>query len=243
MRFFLALVLAFAAATASAAPHSHWRVFMSDNNPRPGDQWYGSMNEVEFQNAGVRLNTAGGVSFASSDQGATDPRQPFYAFDNDPNTLWSTLAGVVGPAWIGYTFSTAVDVTGVRMVTGGTSDRVTRAPETFQIQWSDDLSTWTTVETVTAATWVDSAYQSFTLAATAPTPTPPASSPTSSTDMTINCSVPNCAVTIQVAQAPTVNAEIMQAQTILFGLVFVAAVFIWGARRVLGLFTDHTPGD
>jgi len=237
MRYVLALFLSVLAFSANAAPHVHWRVHMTETNSI--DSWFASMNEVEFQNNATRIATTGGVASASSDQGATDPRQPALAFDSNTTSLWSTLSGVGGPAWIAYTFSSAVDVTGLRMVTGGSAGRVARAPEAFSVQWSDDGTNWTTLEAFTASGWVDGQYQTFNV-----TPvTPPETPPSSNTDMTINCSVPNCAVTIQVAQVPTANADVMQAQSLLFAAVFTAGVLIWGVRRVLGLFIDHTPGD
>jgi len=210
------------------ANHIYWRVHITATGTL--DEYFTSAAEVVFSGATGPVSTAGGTAFASSTEGV-GIREPYMAFDADVLTLWSTGGGAPGPAFIGYQFPSAVDVTGVSLTSGDSTNRAARMPSAFDLQYSDDGSTWTTLQSFTGITgWTPSGSNAFSVTPT--TSTPPG-------DAVVNCSVANCSVTIQVVPAPTVNTDVLQAQTIIFGAALAAGAVIWGVRRILGLFNTY----
>lgn len=204
--WFFVLALVFGSA-ADAAPHAHWRVLFTVTGST--DSWFASANEVVFTSGGVQVSTAGGVFTASSWQ-IGEPREPAFAFDGAAGSLWSTDAGIGGPAWLAVQFPAAVTVDGLSLMSSGTTGRVDRAPEALALEYSDDGATWVTSQAFTASGWADGVAQSF--AVTATPPETPASAPASG------------------ASAPLTNGEFSAGvRLLLAGLV--VAVFALGFQN------------
>lgn len=113
--------------------HRYWRIYISANNGGTNT----SLNEIEFYDAilGKNIATGGTPSASSSVFGYA----PDAAFDGITYNGWSTTAM---PVWIKYDFGSAKTIGGFGFHIGGSGG--TEAPKDFELQWSDDNSTWTT---------------------------------------------------------------------------------------------------
>ena len=113
------------------AAHRYWRLL---HQPQ---QWIG-YHEIELRANGVD-QTGSGVATASSEY---DSRYtPVKAVDNDNTTWWST-AQWPGVSWWQYDFGAGNDKDIDEIAFW--ADNGVRIPASFQVQWSDDGTNWTT---------------------------------------------------------------------------------------------------
>lgn len=128
-------------AVVGSAAHRYWRVYITAD--------YGSateLGEVEWRVGGTN-QTGSGTALGNPDTGSTFGAAD--AYDGNPFSRWSSF-GTAAPVWIGYDFGSGVTkaIDTVALTTASTANN----PKDFQIQYSDNGSTWTTVKTVTSAT-------------------------------------------------------------------------------------------
>ncbi len=122
-----------------------------------------NMAEIQMAASTGGANLFGsGTPFASSAQG--DTYAAGKACDGDVSTWWSTPDPGLG--WWAYDFGSPVSVTEVR-ITALDYASVLYAPTAFTLDYSDDATTWTTVQSFAAAAYVAALPQSFDV--TAPT--------------------------------------------------------------------------
>jgi hypothetical protein len=132
-------------------PHKYWRVYVTAANS------YGTMREIEFLEAGVRLSTSGATITASSTYSYSGIA-PGYAFDNTFDSNRWTPANSAPPAWIAIEYPSAVDFDAVRI----TISVASQAPTAFTIQSSDDGTTWTDEWSVAGESgWVDNETRTY----------------------------------------------------------------------------------
>ncbi len=133
------------------AAHRYWRM-----NITATVSGHSGVNEFEWR------STAGGVDRTGSGTAATNSTFSGFpasdAFDNNNSTSWAT-SGSALPHWISYDFGAgnAWDIVEISILPRPGS--LDQGPTTFQWQYSDDNSAWTTVVTKTGLTWPTSAAQ------------------------------------------------------------------------------------
>lgn len=132
--------------TPGAGAHAYWRINVTDNN---GDATFVGVGTLEMYSSKGRLNRCvGGTPIASA--AGQFGNILGNAFDDDVNSQW---ADAKAGAWIGYQFSTAQDIVGVHMRDKGGGQN-TLMPRDFQVQCSDDGTTWATRYSVSGADFV-----------------------------------------------------------------------------------------
>lgn len=136
----------------AGVPHRYWRVYVTANNSN-GTTGYAGFLELEMREAlgGADQCTGGTASASGVDAGNVAAN----AFDNDTATRWYSSGTL--PSWIRYDFGAgnekniiefAAKSPGVQQYT----------PRDFQLQFSDDGSTWGTLITVKGETnWLGTA--------------------------------------------------------------------------------------
>jgi hypothetical protein len=125
--------------------HAYWRLFITATNSTDG--FFCNIAEINFkESAGGANEATGGTATAGSDFGGANV--PSAAFDGNAATFWST-AGSTNPDWIAYQMVFAKDIAYATIQAGSTAGRAARAPKDFQVQYSDDGSSWTTDHTIT----------------------------------------------------------------------------------------------
>lgn len=131
--------------------HRYWRISASGSTGGPGSGHDGlGLNEVQFRVAGVN-QTGSGTALASSSFSGSSPAN---AFDgNGATTKWDSDFSGAWPQWIGYDFGSGVtkDITAVAIW----PNLNLRAPAAFDVQYSDNGSTWTTLWSVTGKVAAD----------------------------------------------------------------------------------------
>lgn len=139
----------------------YWRILITET--RNNGPFYANVAEVELRaTAGGTDQATGGTAAASSFDSTSVNADK--AFDDSATTFWSSDGGANLPQWISYDFGTAKTVSEVLIQAGNDATRATRAPKTFQIQYSSDGSTWTTGATVTdTPAWSVSESRTFTV--------------------------------------------------------------------------------
>jgi len=125
------------------AAHRYWRVYITENT---GSANYLDLREVEFRETiGGADATGSGTAYASS---YTSPYIPANAFDNSASTLWhiTNFSGITYPQWLAYDFGAGngKDI----LEFGLTANDRSQTPASFQLQYSDDNSVWTTTLTI-----------------------------------------------------------------------------------------------
>ncbi|QIZ51600.1 discoidin domain-containing protein [Dickeya zeae] len=104
------------------------------------------------------------VSQSSSAKGAEVVWQGWYAFDNNPRTIWASESPL--PQWLSVKFSDLKAVTVYSISSSPFGGGV--APTSWKVQGSnDDGVTWTDVDSRTGISWGSAAVQTFKLAAPA----------------------------------------------------------------------------
>lgn len=138
--------------------HRYWRVLITATD---SSAVYAGFTEIELRGSvgGANLlsvQSANGAAFSSRDVNGSNAA--WRAADTSNTSGWlADLAGQPLPNWWRYDFGHALHVgaptADVRQVLIRGSHNVPGAsPEDFQLQWSDDNTTWTTVMTVTGQT-------------------------------------------------------------------------------------------
>lgn len=144
--------------SSSPTAHRYWRVLITAND---GSTQYFGFTEIEMRGSigGADLlvaQTAGGAASASSEFNASNAA--WRATDNSNTSGWlGNVAGGGLPGWwrydfgnAGHTGSPTADVKQIEI--RGSYNAPTASPKDFQLQWSDNNSTWNTVLTVTGQT-------------------------------------------------------------------------------------------
>jgi hypothetical protein len=118
------------------AAHRYWRLIASAVN--------GGTNNMVCAEMELRA-TPGGADQASGgtalSSGITGGSPASNAFDNNATTNWVSNTALQ-PWWLGYDFGSAVSVQQVAWQARST--RFDFCPITFNVQYSDDSSSWTT---------------------------------------------------------------------------------------------------
>lgn len=149
------------------ASHRYWRIYITET--RTGDQWWATLAEIDLRGSSGGADIAsGGTASASSYDLGGGGRVPANAFDNSASTLWVSLVDELGPQWIAYDLGSSQNVAEVMLQSGDTSGRAARAPRDFEVQWSDDGSSWTTIHEVDEeAAWSTGETRVYTFASAA----------------------------------------------------------------------------
>lgn len=123
------------------AGHRYWRVRNTTS------QTFFGLHDLQFRTAlGGPDVATGGTAIASSEYDSQHLDD--YAFDvGGYRNFWSTLSGSGTNGWIGYDFGSNKDIIEVAFWTNDAS----RLPGTFEVQYSDDSSSWTTLFTQTVS--------------------------------------------------------------------------------------------
>lgn len=129
------------------AAHRYWRVYITANN---GSVDYTYLTELEFRDSpGGSDQAVGGTGIASSVFDSNDREEKPY--DGSDTSVWMTAQGQVQPSWVGYDFGAGVNVSEIA-VTAYIDSYNDRMPKDFDVQYSDDGSSWTTAWSVTGET-------------------------------------------------------------------------------------------
>jgi hypothetical protein len=91
---------------------------------------------------------------ASGETGSSE--QKANAFDNNVGTYWQTASGSAG-AWLGYDFGAGNEQTIVEISLQALSGFASRMPREFDVQYSDDASTWSTAWSCSFTSWTNAA--------------------------------------------------------------------------------------
>lgn len=78
---------------------------------------------------------------------------------------WSTAIAMYANCWLSWEFDRPFDITAFTMQGSATTNK---SPNTFSLQWSDDNTTWTTLQTWSGVTWTASEVKSYTISSASP---------------------------------------------------------------------------
>ncbi|MGO1072334.1 discoidin domain-containing protein [Lysobacter sp. CA199] len=147
------LLLRAAAATGTA--YRYWRVNVTLNN---GGSFV-TLHDAQFRaELGGSDLTSPSTPIVASSQHATAPLSNL--IDNSLVTSWSTNTASTG--WFYVDLGTAQSLAQL-VLTGPDSGFTNRGPRNFTVDGSDNASSWTTVQSFTAVTWVASETKAFAL--------------------------------------------------------------------------------
>lgn len=119
------------------AAHRYWRIYITEKS---GAATFSAIEELELRSsAGGADVTGSGTASANNSSGGAAAN----AVDNDTGTIWATGAGAL-PHWWAYDFGAGNDQDIVEVSITSRSSTAGSAPGAFQLQYSDDGSTWTT---------------------------------------------------------------------------------------------------
>jgi hypothetical protein len=145
---------------ANTGSHRYWRVniLTSGNGADTG------MAECEFRSsaggADLTGNTGGSVIFST--QLNTGSFAAANAFDNNTSTNWCSSGMNAAGEWIGWDFGAGNAYNIIEVAFSCRSDFVSDAPKNFNIEYSDDGSTWSISWRVTNQTgWVSGVTRTF----------------------------------------------------------------------------------
>src|SRR5215471_2146449 len=130
------------------AAHRYWRIYWTATDAGPG---YIGVAEIQMRTAIGGSNVlAGGTASASSE--FPGPYQAFQALDANPATFWSGNGPT--PHWWKYDLGAgnAKDIIEY-VLTARNDSNYTQTGRDFQLQASDDNSTWTTIDTRAGVAW------------------------------------------------------------------------------------------
>lgn len=142
--------------SGSSTAHTYWRINITAN----GTSGAPTLATLEFHTkVGGTQAATGGTAIASGTDGTGDTAAN--AFDTDGSTKW--MGNTPNTGWLGYQFPAPVTVAEVAITNRSDFSYYDAAPHAFDVQSSDDGTTWTTVWSVTAAPWSAQAMtQTFT---------------------------------------------------------------------------------
>jgi hypothetical protein len=119
------------------AAHRYWRLYIT---AKSGASTFSAIAECELHTSvGGSDVTGSGTASANSVSGGAAAN----AFDNNAATIWATGTGAV-PHWLAYDFGAGNEQDIVEVSITSRSSSAGSAPGAFQLQYSDDGSTWTT---------------------------------------------------------------------------------------------------
>lgn len=131
--------------------HRYWRINVTAIN---GGAACG-ISEVEMYAKTTKGNECyGGTASASSEWSGSDAAaEAFNGVFGSGSDAWASASGGAMPQWLKYDFGTTSfpNVTRVCISARGSVD-TGQAPKDFNVQWSDDNSSWTTAWSVTNST-------------------------------------------------------------------------------------------
>lgn len=132
--------------------HAYWRLLTQANN---GANFNVGLRRIQFRGyTGGPDQSAGGTPLSSSNYSASYTVAFAYGPDNaalaDANNSWATANNDKVGSWIGYHFPTPVPVGEVALLALKT-DPNTQMPRDFDIQYSDNGTTWVTAKSITGA--------------------------------------------------------------------------------------------
>lgn len=120
------------------AAHRYWRV----SRRASGDNNWANFAEFEMRTSSGGADQTGSGTAISSGGNAGNPGN---AFDNNTGTFWQISgAAAVAASWLGYDFGSGNDKEIVEIALTPLSGFGLRAFSEFDVQYSDDASTWTT---------------------------------------------------------------------------------------------------
>jgi hypothetical protein len=142
--------------------HSYWRLNIT---AVATGKLAGIAKWIPLDSGGSAIATTGGTASASSNY----PGQPASnAFDGNTSTFWLSNAE---PSWLQYQFASPVDIVSFTL-TNPPSGNEDNCPQNFQLQYSDNGTTWTTLYTYKGVGW-GSASNTLTFNASNITPASP----------------------------------------------------------------------
>jgi YD repeat-containing protein len=127
------------------APHAYWRLRMLSNTGGAIDQPWIDIAEIEFRATAAGADQATGGTAIESGHTTNDMTN---AFDNSGSTYWTAPNAQVFDSWVGYHFTTAVDVAQIMVQVNGSY-----RPRDFVVESSDDGSAWAVEWYVLDAAW------------------------------------------------------------------------------------------
>lgn len=134
-------------ATVPVAGHRYWRLFITAT--RTVDDIFAAIAEIELRESSSGPNVVAGLAgiTASTSYSGYGPER---TVDGDISTVWSCANSTGSPQWIDFDLgSNTADINFLRMTSGTGPLQANRAPQSFKVQWSDDLVTWNDQITVT----------------------------------------------------------------------------------------------
>lgn len=134
-----------------------WRIYTTVSNSTVSQ----IIGEIQFRAAVGGPNVAvGGTATADASSGGSGPS---LAFDGDTGTSWVHGATVV-PNWIKYEFDSPVEIKQIALQASTGTSAFNRMPRDFEVQFSGDNLTWTTVLSVVGQTgWTSGELRVFDL--------------------------------------------------------------------------------
>lgn len=142
--------------------HRYWRLNVARNVFGSGIV---SLPEVELYTARFGVNQCtGGTALASTELDATATAAKAVDQSGDEGSLWASASGT-SAEWWRYDFGVGVTKQIIQvgiLGRGLTSAEPGQMPYTFDVQYSDDGSSWTTAWTETAVSWSRYQFRRFT---------------------------------------------------------------------------------
>lgn len=134
-----------------------WRIYTTVSNSTVNQ----IIGEIQFRAVVGGPNVAvGGTATADA---STIGNFPARAFDGDTGTWWAHGTPVV-PNWIKYEFASPVEIKQIALQAGTATANPERMPRDFEVQFSEDNVTWTTVLAVVGQTgWTSGEIRVFDL--------------------------------------------------------------------------------
>jgi hypothetical protein len=130
------------------AAHRYWRMYITANNGYPGG-WYMTIAELQLRTSfGGATVCTGGTPISDS---AYPGRPASYAFDGNTTSSWSSDS-IALPHYIGYDFGAGNEKDIVEMSVMP-ADGINRYPTDWQLQYSDNGTTWATLFRVQFSDW------------------------------------------------------------------------------------------
>lgn len=140
----------FPAPAAGYGSHRYWRISISQNSGASGVT---GLSELEFRGSVGGSDLTGSGTALSGGSGTDNVgSEAAKAFDNNTGTTWTRTSAT--NTWVGYDFGVAVTVAEIAITAETTS--LTRSPQAFTLDWSDDGSSWTVADTFTVYGWLTS---------------------------------------------------------------------------------------
>ena len=135
------------AAPSAGAAHRYWRLYITANNGGS----VAALTEFRLFTVPDLINRAtGGTPYASTTYGSEAPAR---AFDGNISSNWASALGASYPHWLAYDLGEGNErkIDAIELFSRSSGD-VVQMVRDFEVQWSDDGSTWTTEWSVAGET-------------------------------------------------------------------------------------------